>query len=86
MTLKNILVASVLATVAAFGIGCGGNACEDAAEKCASEATEETAEENAEEVECTPKLECQANCFADNNCGKDAESLTKAGECAAACE
>ena len=96
MILKNILVASVLATVAAFGVGCGGSKCDNAAEKVAeclgaSDDAQDSVEDNAEEQECSAQRECQSECVTEADCevitGKstDEEAKGEYADCIKAC-
>jgi len=62
-----LIAVALMGFVGAFGIGCGGNACDEAADTCAGDTpSEDSTEEAAEEVDCSGQTECAANCINDN--------------------
>lgn len=94
--MKNFVFAGALVALLGFGVGCGGDACDDAADKleeCAEQDPNVTVTRN-DDAECNAQAECAADCVENNSCevinssaadalaGNDNAYLT----CVAACQ
>jgi len=68
--MKQTVFVGAIVALLGFGVGCGGDACDDAADKleeCAEDDPNVTVTRD-DDAECTAQAECFANCVDEASC------------------